>query len=68
MRIHFPDRVGWRAWLAEHHEEARHTGTPTVSYNATVEKALCFGWPETVDRRLRVGLSLLSRNQRLGPK
>ena len=61
MRIHFPDRVGWRAWLAEHHEEARevwlifykrHTGTPTVSYDAAVEEALCFGWIDSIVKRL----------------
>jgi uncharacterized protein YdeI (YjbR/CyaY-like superfamily) len=61
MRIHFPDRAGWRAWLAEHHDSARevwlifykrHTGTPTVSYDAAVEEALCYGWIDSLVKRV----------------
>jgi uncharacterized protein YdeI (YjbR/CyaY-like superfamily) len=61
MRIHFSDRESWRAWLSEHHEDARevwlifykrHTGTVTVSYNAAVEEALCFGWIDSIVKRL----------------
>jgi uncharacterized protein YdeI (YjbR/CyaY-like superfamily) len=52
-RIHFDSRASWRAWLEEHHTAASgvwlvsrkaKTGRPTISYEAAVEEALCFGW------------------------
>lgn len=52
-----PARDEWRAWLAAHHATAReiwlvghkkHTGKPSVPYNAAVEEALCFGWIDSV--------------------
>src|SRR5262245_26338719 len=61
MPIHFPDRSGWRAWLAEHHDRARevwlifykrHTGRPTVSSDAAVEEALCYGWIDSIVKRV----------------
>jgi len=51
--VHPESREAWRAWLAEHHASvdgvwlARWTkasGRATVSYEAIVEEALCFGW------------------------
>ena len=43
-------RLEWRAWLRKHHSvrsevwlvfNKRHTGLPSISYNAAVEEALC---------------------------
>lgn len=54
-------RKQWRHWLAKHHASQsevwlvfnkRHTGRPSVSYDDAVEVALCFGWIDSVIRRL----------------
>ena len=51
--VHPKSREAWRAWLVEHHATvdgvwlARWTkasGRASVSYEAIVEEALCFGW------------------------
>lgn len=55
------DRQAWRKWLAEHHDAVseiwlvfykRHTGINTLSYDAAVEEAICFGWIDSLIRRL----------------
>lgn len=54
-------RAAWRAWLAENHAQAaeiwlifykRHTGQPSLPYDDAVEEALCFGWIDSLVRRL----------------
>jgi uncharacterized protein YdeI (YjbR/CyaY-like superfamily) len=54
-------RGQWRAWLAEHHADApgvwlvtfkKATGDRYVPYEDTVEEALCFGWIDSVRRRV----------------
>ncbi|MFH1465044.1 MAG: YdeI/OmpD-associated family protein [Pseudomonadota bacterium] len=56
-----PDRAAWRAWLQEHHASARviwlrfnkkHTGEPGVRYEEAVQEALCYGWIDSIVRRL----------------
>ncbi|MDH3841162.1 MAG: hypothetical protein OES35_09605, partial [Chromatiales bacterium] len=58
---HFPDRDSWRAWLEKNHASCRgiwlvffkkHTGRSSISYDAAVEEALCFGWIDSLIRRL----------------
>jgi len=60
-RIHVETRPAWRAWLHEHHASAAGawlvswkaaTGRPAVGYGAAVEEALCFGWVDSLPRRL----------------
>ena len=55
------DRAQWRAWLAEHFETEKEiwfvfpmkeTGEASLSYNDTVEEALCFGWIDSTIRHL----------------
>jgi len=55
------DRQEWRKWLHEHYGAKseiwlvfykRHTGITAVSYDAAVEEALCFGWIDSLIRRL----------------
>ena len=55
------NRQGWREWLKAHHNSSseiwlvfhkRHTGITTISYNDAVEEALCFGWIDSLVRRL----------------
>ena len=54
-------RQEWRKWLKAHHDSKpviwlvfhkRHTGTTSISYNEAVEEALCFGWIDSIVRRL----------------
>ena len=51
----------WRAWLAEHHGRGEGvwlvtwrvgSGGPRISYEESVEQALCFGWVDSTGRRL----------------
>jgi len=55
------DRAAWRAWLASHHDRRKGvwlviykkaTGRPTVSYEEAVEEAVCFGWIDSIIRRV----------------
>ncbi len=55
------NRERWREWLEEHHASAsqvwlvfhkRHTGRASLSYEAAVEEALCFGWIDSIIKRL----------------
>lgn len=54
-------RQEWRDWLQEHHGSEseiwvvfpkRHTGLAGISYDDAVEEALCFGWIDSLVRRL----------------
>ena len=54
-------RQEWREWLKTHHDSRseiwlvfhkRHTGIVTLSYNDSVEEAICFGWIDSLIRRL----------------
>jgi uncharacterized protein YdeI (YjbR/CyaY-like superfamily) len=54
-------RARWRAWLAANHGTASeiwlvfhksHTGTTSIDYEDSVEEALCFGWVDSLIRRL----------------
>ena len=56
-----PSREAWRKWLAAHHEREaaiwlvfynRHSGQPTIAYEDAVEEALCFGWVDSLIKRL----------------
>jgi uncharacterized protein YdeI (YjbR/CyaY-like superfamily) len=54
-------RQAWRTWLERNHASVaevwlvfhkHHTGTLAVEYEAAVEEALCFGWVDSLVRRL----------------
>ena len=54
-------RAKWRAWLAKHHASSagvwlvihkKHTGVPSVPYDDAVREALCFGWIDSLAKRL----------------
>jgi uncharacterized protein YdeI (YjbR/CyaY-like superfamily) len=54
-------RAQWRAWLTKHHASVaevwlvfhkQHTGRMTVDREASIEEALCFGWVDSLVRRL----------------
>jgi uncharacterized protein YdeI (YjbR/CyaY-like superfamily) len=57
-------RAQWRAWLEKHHASVaeiwlvfhkRHTENPSIEYEAAIEEALCFGWVDSLVRRLDTG-------------
>ena len=54
-------RKDWRQWLAKNHAKEteiwlvfhkKHTGVSNVPYEETVEEALCFGWIDSIIKRL----------------
>lgn len=56
-----PTSDQWRTWLAKHHASESeiwlvfhkiHTGRPSISYPDAVDEALCFGWVDSLIRRL----------------
>lgn len=55
------DRNEWRAWLLDHFETSqevwfvlpmRAAGEASLSYNDAVEEALCFGWIDSINKKL----------------
>jgi len=51
----------WRRWLAEHHQPESevwlvfhklHTGQASIAYEDAVDEALCFGWVDSLIKRL----------------
>jgi uncharacterized protein YdeI (YjbR/CyaY-like superfamily) len=54
-----PDQ--WRDWLTEHHASGseiwlifhkRHTGVASIKYKDALDEALCFGWVDSLVKRL----------------
>jgi uncharacterized protein YdeI (YjbR/CyaY-like superfamily) len=54
-------RPQWRAWLAKNHASSpgiwlvrhkQHTGVTSMSYEDLVREALCFGWVDSLIKRL----------------
>jgi uncharacterized protein YdeI (YjbR/CyaY-like superfamily) len=54
-------RERWRGWLAKHHASEsevwlifhkRHTGKPSVAYEDSVDEALCYGWIDSLIKRI----------------
>jgi uncharacterized protein YdeI (YjbR/CyaY-like superfamily) len=62
MKTFSPKTVDqWRQWLAKHHDsEAEvwlifhkvHTGVATIDYKDALDEALCFGWVDSLVKRL----------------
>jgi len=55
------NRAAWRRWLEKHHASSpgvwlvfhkKHTGVLAVSYGDALDEALCFGWIDSLVRRL----------------
>ncbi len=54
----------WRDWLAEHHDSESevwlifhklHTGMASIAYADALDEALCFGWEDSLVKRLDDG-------------
>ena len=61
MTLRVRSRSQWRAWLEKHHTSSpgvwfvfykAHTGVKSVPYEDTVREALCFGWIDSLVKRL----------------
>lgn len=59
--LHIEHRNQWRKWLAKNHATAKevwllfykvHTGKPRLKYEDAVEEALCFGWIDSLVKRI----------------
>jgi uncharacterized protein YdeI (YjbR/CyaY-like superfamily) len=59
--VFFADAAELRAWFVAHHAEApellvgyykKHTGKPSVRHPEAIEQALCFGWIDSIGRRI----------------
>lgn len=59
--LYLTDRKIWRDWLKKHYKtEAeiwlvypkKETGKPRIVYNDAVEEALCFGWIDSIVKKL----------------
>jgi uncharacterized protein YdeI (YjbR/CyaY-like superfamily) len=58
---YFKTQAEFRAWLTEHHATAtelgvvlhrKSSGEPSMTWSEAVDQALCFGWIDSVARRL----------------
>lgn len=61
LMLEVRNRREWRAWLKQHHRASTgvwlvfhksHTGVKSMSYEDTVREALCFGWIDSLIKRL----------------
>jgi len=60
-KLHVTNRDDWRAWLRKNHDTEkevwlihykRHTGKPRIPYDDAVEEALCFGWIDSLVKKI----------------
>jgi uncharacterized protein YdeI (YjbR/CyaY-like superfamily) len=61
ITVEMADRRRWRAWLERHHQSSagvwlvfhkEHTRVRSISYEDSVREALCFGWIDSLIKRL----------------
>jgi uncharacterized protein YdeI (YjbR/CyaY-like superfamily) len=61
MTLQVTSRRQWRTWLTKHHTSSpgvwlvfykTHTGVKSIPYEDTVREALCFGWIDSLIKRL----------------
>ena len=59
--LYVTDREQWRGWLQQNHETEsevwlvfykKTSGKPRIPYDEAVEEALCFGWIDSLVRRI----------------
>lgn len=59
--LYITQRKDWRDWLKKHHKSAKEiwlvypkkaTGKSRIEYNDAVEEALCFGWIDSIVKKL----------------
>jgi len=61
IRLDVRMRAAWRRWLAKHHASSpgiwlirhkQHTGVESMPYEDLIREALCFGWVDSLVKRL----------------
>ena len=59
--VEVKNRAEWREWLAAYHDREveiwlvyykKKSGKASVDYNASVEEALCYGWIDSIIKKL----------------
>jgi uncharacterized protein YdeI (YjbR/CyaY-like superfamily) len=60
-QLYVTDRDQWRKWLSENHATEsdiwlvfykKKTSKPTITYEAAVEEAICFGWIDSIIKKI----------------
>lgn len=60
-QVYVKTRKEWRDWLDQHHDKSngiwlvfykKHTDKPTLEYDGAVEEALCFGWIDSIIKKI----------------
>ncbi|UCG55944.1 MAG: YdeI/OmpD-associated family protein [Phycisphaerales bacterium] len=60
-QVYVKTRDEWRDWLNQHQYKSagiwlvfykKHTGKPSLEYDAAVEEALCFGWIDSIIKKI----------------
>jgi len=60
-KLYVVSRGEWRVWLEKNHDiesevwliyYKKHTGKPRIPYDDAVEEALCFGWIDSIVKRV----------------
>ena len=60
-QLYFKTSDEWRQWLKSHHDKENEvwlifykkgTGKPSMEYEASVEEALCFGWIDSIIKKI----------------
>ena len=61
MMLEVPNLKEWRSWLRQHHASSPgvwlvcykdHTGVKSIPYEEAIREALCFGWVDSLVKRL----------------
>lgn len=67
-QVEVTSRKQWRGWLANNHSQTdsiwlvtykKHTGSRYLPYDTIVEEALCFGWIDSLPRKLDAERTML---------
>ena len=60
-QLYVKTRDEWRKWLSKHNSTEKElwlvffkkeTGKPSIEYDASVEEALCFGWVDSIIKKI----------------
>ena len=60
-QVYVKTRAAWRSWLVCNHDTSsgiwlvfyrKQTGKPTLDYDEAVEEALCFGWIDSIIKKI----------------
>jgi uncharacterized protein YdeI (YjbR/CyaY-like superfamily) len=60
-QLFFSNRNSFRLWLEEFHDKSdgfwmiyykKHTGLPSIEYSEALEEALCFGWIDSLIKKI----------------